>query len=389
MLRRVDDAIRVSRAAPSDAAMKSETNLVRAELQRLAALGDWGHTEMFFPGPLTRAEVRGTFLWLGRTDIPTAQTVQLEEQIYRVPLSLVVTRTKKGGAPIEPQMVKAGYSKVGEAYNFAESYGAWVDEEFEHGDRDIGLPPSEAPEDPTPEKDWGRSKWGGFESLGTAWRWPARGSTAEGRVSEQELLVTLQELIPGNSLSLGPLQWKGDAVVLPVVATGPRKEPQLRLFRLVGRAPFHLEELDAFRFSSPGTIDVFGAKVWNDSLWVPVRLGQGHSDYRIALWRVAPKSPKLFDTAPLLMGQASNDGHSQAQGRLSPDNPRFLPISRGRAIFGYDHDSLYLVDDNASRLKLVFHPAAEGLRVTDLGSGLIMFWKLHARKAYLVDTGDR
>jgi hypothetical protein len=37
-------------------------------------------------------------------------------------------------------------------------------------------------------------------------------------------------------------------------------------------------------------------------------------------------------------------------------------------------------------LRVLFHPAKPGLKMLDLGAGRVMFWTLHARKIYLVDT---
>ena len=194
MLRRADDAIRVVEVVPSGPALKAEVGLVQAELQRVTELGNWNHQEMLFPGPLLRADVRSGFLWLGRTDIPSANTVELEEQIYRIPIPKLAPAEKRNRATIILVPVKTGHSNVGETYNYAENYGAWVNEEFEHGDQTVGLPPDEVSSDPQPEKAWGRSPWGGLESLGMVWRWPARDNVAAGKVSERYLLSLLTQL---------------------------------------------------------------------------------------------------------------------------------------------------------------------------------------------------
>src|ERR1700722_4185357 len=387
MLRRADDAIRVIELVPSGPALNAGEGLVQAELKRVTELGNWNHRELFFPGPLLRVDVRSGFLWLGRTDIRSAHRAELEEQIYKVPLPKLAPAETRNRETIIPAPVKTGHSKVGEAHNYAEAYGAWVDEEFEHGDRTIGLPPDEVSRDPQPEKDWGRSRWGGLESLGIAWRWPARDNVPPGKVTERYLLSLLRRLIPGRrTVNLGQVQWQGAALVIPVVIADLKSRTELRLFQLTGSEPFRLVERNEFRLTSLGKIDVAAAKIWNGSLWVPVRIGGGDSNYRVELWKVVPGGTKLFDTVPFLVGQARTDLETEGLGRLVPENPKLLPISDGRAVFGYDHDSLYLVDERADHLKVLFHPAAAGLRLTDLGSGLIMFWKLHARKAYLVST---
>jgi hypothetical protein len=389
MLKRADDAIRNVEVTPPGAALKAETGLVQAELGRLAALGEWDHREIFLPGPLTTADVRAGSLWLGRTDIPSIDTVKLEEQINRIPLSELSQEVSHSGDPISPLLVKTGYSKVGEQYGYAEGFGSWVDGEFEHGDATVGLPPEEISQDPQPEKDWGRSRWGGLESLGTAWRWPSRGNTSTGRVTERYLLARLQRLIPGNTLSLGPLQWQVEALVLPVIAGGPNGATELRLFQLSATEPFQLTDRTEFHFSSSGKIDISGAKIWGGNLWVPVRIGEGQPGYHVELWRILPGRPQLFDTATFLVGEAGANLQTESLSRLFPENPKLVPISSGRAIFGYDHDSLYLADERLGHLKLIFHPASAGLRLTDLGSGRLMFWKLHARKAYIINTDKR
>jgi hypothetical protein len=109
----------------------------------------------------------------------------------------------------------------------------------------------------------------------------------------------------------------------------------------------------------------------------------------VELWRILPRQPQLFDTATFLVGQAGADLQTGTLSRLVPENPKLVPIGGGRAVFGYDHDSLYLVDQQLGHLKLLFHPASAGLRLTDLGAGRIMFWMLHARKAYIVNTDRR
>jgi len=185
---------------------------------------------------------------------------------------------------------------------------------------------------------------------------------------------------------LGPVQWEGNTLVVPVVTADLKGGMELRLFELTGSEPFQLVDSMAYRLKSSGKIDVAAAKIWNGGLWVPVRIGEGEPNYRVELWNVVPGGARLFDTVPFLIGQASTDLAMKGLGRLRPENPKLLPISNGRAVFGYDHDSLYLVDERAEHLKVLFHPAAAGVRLTDLGSGLIMLWKLHARKAYLVNT---
>jgi hypothetical protein len=389
MLKRADDGIRNIEVTPPGAALKAETGLVQAELGRFAALGDWDHREIFFPGPLTTADVRAGSLWLGRTDIPSIDTVKLKEQIYRIPLSALSQYLGRGGDPISPFLIKTGYSKVGEEYGYAEGFGSWVEGEFEHGDETIGLPPEDISQDPQPEKDWGKSRWGGLESLGTAWRWPSRGKTPAGRVTERYLLARLQRLIPGKTLSMGPLQWKGEAVVAPVAASGLNGATELRLFELSASEPFQLTERTEFHFSSSGSIDVSSAKIWGGKLWVPVRIGEGHQGYHLELWRIFPGEPQLFDTATFLVGQADANLQTRSLSRLSPENAKIMPISGGHAVFGYDRDSLYLIDEQLGHLTLLFHPASAGLRETDLGSGRIMFWKLHARKAYIINTDRR
>ncbi len=386
MLQRVDDAIRTIELAPPGTLLKAETGLVQAELKHLAALGTWKHREIFFPGPLTRAEVRAGSLWLGRTDIPTTATVKLQEQIYKLPLSALISKFEQGDDLALESPIKTGYSKVGEVYSYAEGFGQWVNDVFERGDGTVGLPPDATPVDPHSEKDWGRSRWGGLESLGLAWRWPARGDTSAGRITERQLLAILKQQIPATTVELGAIQWLNDALVVPVIVTGPNNATEMRLFQLLGPEPFHVIERKEFRFSTSGNIDVSSAKLWKENLWVPVRKGMVGSNYRVELWCVRPGQPQLFDTASFLAGQDSANLDKESLQRLFPENPKFLPISSGRAVFGYDHDSLYLVDERVGHLQVLFHPAAAGLQLTDLGSGFIMFWKLHARKAYVVST---
>jgi hypothetical protein len=393
MLDRADEAIRNIEATPPGAALRAETGLVQAELTRFAALGDWKHREIFFSGPLSTADVRAGSLWLGRTDIPTINTVKLEEQIERIPLTAFTTEWADSSFPISPSLVKIGYSKVGEEYGYAENYGTWVEREFKDGDPTIGLPPTEISRDPWLDSDWAylydfvlQNHWRPPKTGGEVWQWPPHGHKAGGEVSVRYLVARVQQLLPEKVVSLGRLQWRGETIVFPVVTKDAKSGTNLRLFQISPSAPLRLTECPEFRFSSSGSIDISGVKMWKGNLWVPVRIGEGEPGYRVELWRILPGEPRLFDTASFLVGQAGTNLETKRLNRLIPENPSLVPISGGRAVFGYENDSLYLVDERLGHLKLLFHPASAGLQMTDLGSGRIMFWNLHARKAYIIDT---
>jgi hypothetical protein len=385
-LTRVRQAIASVEVAPATTLFAAETSLVRAELRRYTALGGWPHRELFFPGPLTVADVRSDALWLGRTDIPTPETGELDEQIYRIPLSSL--SISENAALELPRPVKVGRSKAGAAYNYAEDFGSWVSAEFDHGDPGIGLPPAVASADPQQEKDWGRSRHGGYEFQGMAWRWPAQAATRAGRATERDLLLALEALSREGKPTLGPLQWQGGTVVVPVAVNSPAGRSTFWLFRIESVDPLRLIELEQFRFTARiGVIDVAAATFWRNQWWIPVRVDKGQPNDRVELWTVKASESRQFGTAPFLMGEASADLRADGLSRLAPENPKFVPISGNRAVFGYDHDSLYLIDEQRGTLKVLFHPAKAGLRLADLGEGLILFWTLHARKAYVIDTG--
>jgi hypothetical protein len=396
MLARADAAIRNVEVTPPGAVLKAETSLVQAELTRFAALGHWRHREIFLPGPLTTAEVRAGFLWLGRTDIPSIGTVKLEEQVERIPLDALTADDETATTPITPTLVKTGYSKVGEEYGFAEYFGSWVEHKFENGDPQIGLPPSRTSTDALPDHGWPDrddhslklkiNLWATPSYAETVWQWPRHNTTSAGNVTERFLADNLQRLLSGRALSMGRLQWSGDTLVFAVVAQTSKGQTEIRLFELSNSAPVRLTERPEFRFSSSGIIDVSGATVWDGSLWVPVRIGEGEPGFRAELWRISPSGPKLFGTLPFLAGQSGTSLDTKDVTRLVPLSPKFQSISGGRAVFGYDHDSLSLVDEQLGKLRLLFHPASSGLQLTDLGGGHIVFWNLHARKAYIIHT---
>jgi hypothetical protein len=403
MLNRVDTAIRNVEIAPPGETLKTETGMVQAELARYAALGDWEHREIFLPGPLTIADARAGFLWLGRTDIPAIGLGSLQEQIERIPLDALTVDGRSNPKPISPVEVKAGYSKVGEQYGFAEDFGTWVSNEFENGDPEIGLPAAKPSPDPWPDPGWQdvehsrfslllkNDQWAEPPNAEMVWQWRAHNTAPAGKVTERFLADGLKRFLSGTALFMGRLQWRGDTLVFAVVAQGPEKQTELRLFEVSTTAPFRVTEHPEFRLSSPGTFDVSGATIWNGNLWVPVRIGEGEPGYHAELWRLSPGAASLYDTVPFLAGQAGSALDYKGVNRMTPLEPTLQPISGGRAVFGYMHDSLYLVDEQLGHLKLLFHPASNGLKLTDLGSGRILFWNLHARKAYIIriDRGEK
>jgi hypothetical protein len=387
LLSRVDDAIRVVENVSPGTSLEAETQLIRSELQRFAALGNWPHREVFLPGPLTVADVRAGALWIGRTDIPSQQTDSLMEQVYRIPLA----NLEIAGHSAEPlnlsAPVKVGQSKTTEADNFAEGYGTWVTNEFKLGDVTIGLPAPSVSDEPQQDKDWGTSQWGGFEFLGMAWSWPRRGTTLEGRVTERDLVDSLKKATGKSTVTLGRLQWDAGSIVVPVALMSDAGAAAFRLFRIARAEPLLLEEEATLRFTPPaGMIDISAAKNWQGHWWIPVHLNRGSIGEQVELWKVASSQSTRFATIPFLSGQTGPNLSSESLKRLIPKNPRFLPISGGRAVFGYDNDSLYLVDEQRGQIRTLFHPAKSGLQLLDLGGGHLLFWTLHARKAYLVDT---
>jgi hypothetical protein len=398
MLDRVDTAIRNVEVTPPGEALKAETGVVQAELARFAALGDWDHKELFLSGPLTRVDVRARFLWLGRTDIPAIGLDRLQEQIERIPLEALTSEGGDSSKPISAVEVKTGYSKVGEQYKYAEGFGAWVNHEFETGDPQIGLPPSKTSPDPMPDPGWQdvehsrfslplkNDLWAEPSNQNMFWQWPSHNTAPAGKVTERFLADSLKRLLSGTALFMGRLQWRGDTLVFAVVAQAPKGRTELRLFEVSTSAPFRVTEHPKFRLSSSGNIDVSGATVWDGDLWVPVRIGEGLPGYHAELWRITSGTPKLFDTVPFLAGEAGYSLDYRNVNRMTPLEPRLQPISGGRAVFGYIHDSFYLVDERLGHLELLFHPASSGLQLTDLGSGRILIWNLHARKAYIIRT---
>jgi hypothetical protein len=387
LLNRVRQALRLVDAAPKGAPLRAETDLIREELRRFGALGHWPHRELFLPGPLTVADVRSGSLWLGRTDIPLPRIQALDEQVYRLPLSAISIHTNNSN-PLElPQPLKVGRSKVGKEYNYAEDYGTWVSSEFENGDPTLRLPAAVLSSEPQAEKDWGRSRWGGFEFLGMAWRWPSRGATPAGRVTERDLVQALRPLPNSGSLVLGHLQWQDGDIVIPVAVTDSAGVAEFQLFRLGSTKPLRLVELNPFRLRAPGgVVDVGAATLWHGQWWVPVRVDKGRRGDCVELWAVKSDQRRRFATALFLAGEAGVGLPIDRPARLEPANPKFVPISGDHAVFGYDQDSLYLVDERRNELRILFHPARAGLQLLDLGSGQILFWTLHARKAYVIDT---
>jgi hypothetical protein len=388
LLSRVEQAAREVESGRAKSSLVSETALVRSELERFSALGAWPHRELYLPGPLTTAVVRAGALWLGRTDIPDLTTQGLDEQIYRVPLESLSIRERNGAALSLPVPLKVGRSKVGEEFNYAEDFGMWTEAEFDKGDQSIQLPPAPVSPNPVQEKLGGRVRWVGgvaFEDMG--WRWPARGGNPEGSVTERALLKALGLPLTDGVPALGQIQWQSNSIAVPVVVRDRAGAWTFRVFLISKLRPLQLVELKEYRWApSAGTIVIGAARYWRGGWWVPLRADRGRPGDRVDLFVVRGGAARYFATTRFLIGQAGPGLRPKDLARMTPQNPRFIPISGDRAILGYDNDSLYLIDDRQSALPVLFHPAKVGLQILDLGAGKVLFWTLHARKAYLVDT---
>jgi hypothetical protein len=160
-----------------------------------------------------------------------------------------------------------------------------------------------------------------------------------------------------------------------------------RVFLITNFKPLQLAEQVEFTWTpKAGTIEIGAARYWHGAWWVPLHFDKGRSNERFELFVIRGGAAHSFANKPFLVGQAGSDLQHNGLNRLNPENPRLIPISNDRGLFGYDNDSLYLVDDASNSLRVVFHPAKPGLRILDLGDGQVLFWTLHARKAYVVDT---
>lgn len=373
----------------------AETALVRLETERFSALGGWPHRELYLPGPLSVADVRDGALWLGRTDIPDPaeagpdKEVRLDEHIYRIPLAALSARLDNGTALAVPAPIKVGRSKVGAQYNYAEGFGQWVENEFEGGDPTIQLSPAPPSREPTQAGLGGVIRRVGdvaYEDMG--WKWTAQHGFNEGSVAERTLLLALGLPLVDGTPALGRLQWQDGSIAIPTVFRDKSGTWTFRVFLLKSLKPLTLVEQTDFRWTPrSGTIEIGAARFWHGGWWVPTRLDNGHQGDRVELFFLGPGVATSFATKPFLIGQMGAGPPSADLYRLTPENPRFVPITGDRAIFGYDHDSLYLIDAAKRSSGVIFHPAKSGLRIVSFGDGQVMFWMSHARKVYLVDTG--
>lgn len=392
LLARMQSALQQLSFGKKRASFGVQTRLLQAQLERYAALKGWRYRELFFPGPLTAVDVRANALWLGRTDIPKmdreSASKQLDEQLYRIPLQALIV-AQANAPPFDlPRPVLVGRSKVGEAYNYAENEGDWVTEKFERGDPTIGLPPPSFSTDPQRETEWGPSQWGGLQKIGMAWIWPARGKVPAGRLTERVIAERLRVFVPPGAQTLGKMQWAGDSLAIPVSVIGPDGRAMLRIFALrFATGTWQLREQPEFGLTLPtGVPEAAAATFWREGWWIPVRLGVGRTGERFELWNTGQRRQQRYAARPLLIGLATQTQIEHGIANLQPSDPRLLPITATKALFGFDHDSLYLVDAAKGEMRVIFHPARWGLRVLDLGGGRVLFWMLHARKAYLIDT---
>ena len=367
----------------------SVTELVSAELQRFRALSAWPHRELFFPGPLTVADVRANALWLGRTDIPEVGPdvpPTLDEQVYRIGLAELKIREQAGSELILPSPIKIGRSKVGEEFGYAENVGTWVQREFDDGDPSIGLSSAPVSSEPVREGLGGIVRWIGsdaYEDFGWSWTLPSGGRAS---VTEHDLKVALGLPLADGVPTLGTLQRQRGAIAVPFVVNAENGWTfRVNLIDRLNALLLTETKVDSWT-PSLGEIEIAAARYWHGGWWVPVRVNAGRAGDRVDLFLIRGGTTRLFASAPLLVGEAGSLD-SRDLFRLQPANPLILPVSGDRAIFGYENDSFYLIDDAKSSLNVLFHPAKKGLRIVDLGDGRVLFWTLHARKAYLIDTG--
>ncbi len=209
--------------------------IVAAEVRRFSALSDWRHRELMLPGPLQKASVRAGALWIGRTDIPDPNADATQEQLYRIPLlSLMMDRGY--GAFEAPRPIATGYSKVGEAYNYAEGLGAWVDGKFEAGDLAIGLPGQIEPLGIKGYPIWSADHQGASVEIGTTWSISDTPSMRGGELASPALRAAVQAKLDSTDVEIGPPLLRDGRNLRPRPRTrSPRPLAVPRLSDRVGR----------------------------------------------------------------------------------------------------------------------------------------------------------
>jgi hypothetical protein len=162
------------------------------------------------------------------------------------------------------------------------------------------------------------------------------------------------------------------------------------VFRIASITPLVVEMLGGYRFDAAAdldlNLDIVHAVEAGTAWWVPARANAGRATEAFQLWKVTVNSNVTSAWIPLLVGEVRAVNQGAPLDRYEPSVFKVYPLTNGAVVFGYENDSLYVLQPAQTQPSVVFHPARKGLQLLDLGSGLIGFWTLHARKLYLVET---
>lgn len=365
-----------------------EARLVETEIRRFSALRVWRHREIMLPGPLQKADVRAGALWLGRTDIPDERDNRLPEQLYRI--SLADLRNDRASGPLsEPRPVMIGYSKIGKEYDYAEGFGAWVNRKFEDGDPTVGLPGKSEPLGIKEYPLWAKDARGVDVQVGSSWSISDLGRLKGGEVTSIALIAAVRAKVALADVQLGAPRVVDTQILVPISARDTVGRAIFRVFSIQKIAPLEIDEVEGYRLDTLLDVDIANAVQTGSTWWVPTRVNVGRQGERLQLWQLSLHDKQAFDWVPLLVGEVRAADPSAPLAHYEPGAFRAFPLSNGAVVFGYDGDTLYVVQPQRTKPEIVFHPAGKGLKILDLGSGLLAFWTLHARKVYLVDTSEK
>jgi hypothetical protein len=388
-LKRCEAAIRAVTTSANQSSLIDRMPLVREELHRIDGLRSHEARELVLPEPISCLDVRKGQIWVGTVPVQPTPSSKDEkifyptEHVFSIPISRPDDKRQRASITLAESRL-AGSSKPGANDDPYVTPGGWLRRLFNEGHAGLGLP---APKIVGPRPDLGHddySAFPGFLYTGTRWTWQDDAARFH-EVDGDDLSASLAAL--GHSeVIIGPFRRMGSDIVVPFVSRRGTFDPTFRVVRLPSNG---LEGL-AFdpRFIVPlgkRPVDLGAAIYSQNSWWMPGVVDSVDGRKVIEICRFRPEAePLSFARIDALINLIPPGAPKNMQARYTPREPRGLILSNDLLLMGYVGDSLFLINPVQASCKVLFHPIERGLRISDLGNGMILLWKENGRKCYIV-----
>ena len=320
------------------------------------------------PAPLERVSYLNDRIWIGTREFYRRGEGQPEERLYELVL--------ESSTP-EYKHLATGRSAEGE------DPGAWLENQFEKGNSEVGLPsaagaPIRQSRFFEPYDKW---KADGLAFAGDGWIW--KEGQSEFTVTKTAILESAEAIFQNENLELGEPAMIGGTLHIPLVRNTHRLS--IISYRNGKTLPATSDAEVDFTVDD-GWIDAESVRYAGNG-WILLNRSADPDHYDWLLWEVRPNStPRLLVRRPLLASFIGKGGE-QAFGRdLDPTMGSTRVLSDARLLVWYDFDSVWLVTKAGANV--VFHPAANRLKITSVGANLAAFWIQNARKFYIVDFSE-